>query len=865
MLILKEKFSVDAYPLTLTKTILLTLVVTFCFVLVTMYAFLHFEGYAFLNTMSEKMLSTKKVAIERTINDYIEIPQQSNDIIVHAIGQNESDTPSVRELSGDLINNINNVFSKRGYLNQVEFGGVNGDFVGVSHDPGHQDYLSLKDAGTGGLLTFYSQLSTASAVTKKQSDFYPHTRAWYAEVVKDKRSHWTHPFIDYEDPTTTGISWSSPAFNRHGQFVGVVASELHFNELNRNLQQLKPYPDSILLIMNEKHELIASSVPALAKSALVKQGQRLALNKLSETGNAIITAADQAISRQTKPGIMSVKVNGNLYYVDTFGIQDQQFELNWKGVIISPVTAITQTIRSYGQVVMLVLFIACVLGVCVVAWVLSRVTRPLLEISRKADELVTHRWTPSTDKRHFPEIASLETTFMALSHKLAESFELQRKKIEEDEVTQLWTRAGLLQQPSLYKKRNLVALLHIGNMYSVVNALGSEFGDAFINEFIRRLRDLLPTDTLIARDTKDKLLVVFPGMNQDKDCQRYREILGDLFMGDAHELHGVENKYVYTGNVGMVLSPITEASFSTLRREVGIALLQAESIGNGVVTLFSQEMYERELYNIQLHEYLNDAIHHHEFHLVLQPIIDQSNEGHCREGECLLRWHSQVLGYVSPDRFIPLAEETGLIVPLGKWVIEEACRELAAMIARGAPQDFLLHINVSAIQLLQQDFAWHLIDSIRSNGLANNNICIEITESVLMQDMQRIGKMLGYLRRHGISISLDDFGSGFSSLSYLHALPFDSIKIDRNFVSGVMGDEKAQSVINSLIVLASGFNVPLIAEGIEDESVMQKLKALGCQKAQGYYFRRPSEFSTFRCEAGEFYYQPQEESSEALV
>lgn len=865
MLILKEKFSVDAYPLTLTKTILLTLVVTFCFVLVTMYAFLHFEGYSFLDAMSEKMLSAKKATIERAINDYVDVPLQSNAILVHAIGQQEGDNLPVRELSSNLINNINNVFSDRHYLNLLEFGSINGDFIGVSHDRAREDYLALKDDSTAGLLTFYSHLSSESAVIKTTPDYDPRRREWYTAVAKDKRSHWTRPFIDYNDPSITGIAWSSPAFNHHGKFVGVVASELHFDELNQNLQKFKPYPNSILLIVNDQHELVASSLPATAQAASVKAGQLPPLHKLSESKNAEVVAAGQAILQQAKPGMLSMKVKGQDYYVDTFAIQDQEAQLNWKGVLISPAEATSKTILNYGRVMMLVLLIACGLGLLAVVWVLSRATRPLLEIARKADELVTHRWTPSTDKRHFPEIASLETTFMALSHKLAESFELQRKKIEEDEVTQLWTRAGLLQQPSLYKKRNLVALLQIGNMYSVVNALGSEFGDAFINEFIRRLRDLLPTDTLIARDTTDKLLVVFPGVNRYKDYQRYCEILGSLFMGDAHELHGADNKYVYTGNVGMVLSPITEASFPSIRREVGIALLQAESVGNGVVTLFSQEMYERELYNIQLHEHLHDAIHHHEFHLVLQPIIDQHHEGHCREGECLLRWHSQALGDVSPDRFIPLAEETGLIVPLGKWVIEEACRELAMMIARGAPQDFLLHINVSAIQLLQQDFAWHLIDSIRSNGLANSNICIEITESVLMQDMQRIGKMLGYLRRHGISISLDDFGSGFSSLSYLHALPFDSIKIDRNFVSGVMGDEKAQSVINSLIVLASGFNVPLIAEGIEDESVMQKLKALGCQKAQGYYFRRPAEFSTFRCEGGEFFYQSEEEGSEALV
>lgn len=865
MQILKEKFSVDTYPLSLTKTILLTLLLTFCVVFATMYTFLNYAGYSFLDTLSEEILSSKKQTIERAVNNYINVPQQSNAIVVHALSNMDASTFSVRDLSGLLINNVTNVFSERDYLDMVEFGSANNDFIGISHDRLQENYLGIKDALTGNQLTLLSDYSLDSSVEKVISAYDNNSRIWYKAAAADRRSHWTPAFRDYDAAGTAGIAWSSPGFDRYGTFMGVVASELHFSELNNNLEHFKPYPESILLIVNDKNELVASSMPSLTKSMLKENRHELALQTLDKIGVPEIVSAGNALATRKTPGMLSVKVNGKRFYADTFDVKDQEGQLHWKGIIVSPATAITQTMLNYGQVVMLVLFIACGLGFLAVGFVLSRATRPLNEIARKADELVTHRWTPSKDKRHFPEIASLETTFMALSHKLAETFELQRKKIEEDDGTALWTRAGLRQQPSLYKRRNMVGLIHINNMYSIVNALGTEFADTFINEFISRLRNLLPTDTLIARDTIDKLLVVFPGMNQHKDYLRYRGVMASMFMGEDNEQRANDNKYVYTGNVGMVIETITEENFSTIRRGAGMALLQAEALGNGVVELFSQEMYEKELYNIKLHEYLNDAIHQHEFHLVLQPIIDQNDEVHCREGECLLRWKSEALGEIPPTRFIPLAEESGLIVPLGKWVIEEACQELAEMIARGAPKDFLLHINVSAIQLLQQDFAWHLMDSIRQNGLANSNICIEITESVLMQDMQRIGKMLSYLRRHGILISLDDFGSGFSSLSYLHALPFDSIKIDRNFVHGVMGDEKAQSVISSLIMLASGFNVPLIAEGIEDEEVMMKLKALGCEKAQGYYFRRPAEFSDFRCEAGEFYYQPGDERKEEPV
>lgn len=230
-------------------------------------------------------------------------------------------------------------------------------------------------------------------------------------------------------------------------------------------------------------------------------------------------------------------------------------------------------------------------------------------------------------------------------------------------------------------------------------------------------------------------------------------------------------------------------------------------------------MHEAELYNIQLHESLHDAIQHHEFHLVLQPIVDLQDQSAFQEGECLLRWRSEAAGEIPPDRFIPLAEESGLIIPLGRWIIEEACRELAGMINRGAPANFILHINVSAIQLLQQDFAWHLMDAIYRHGLVTGNICLEITERLLMDSAARISRMIAYLRRHGIAVALDDFGVNLSSLPYLHTLSFDSIKIDRRLICQFADDDKAESMIASLIVLAQGFKVPVVAEGIEDEAI----------------------------------------------
>ncbi|MGR7626673.1 EAL domain-containing protein [Klebsiella aerogenes] len=174
-----------------------------------------------------------------------------------------------------------------------------------------------------------------------------------------------------------------------------------------------------------------------------------------------------------------------------------------------------------------------------------------------------------------------------------------------------------------------------------------------------------------------------------------------------------------------------------------------------------------------------------------------------------------------------------------------------------AARDFKLHVNISAIQLQQPDFAQHLLESIHANDLMNSNICLEITESVLLHDTWRIVEILAYLRRLGVCIAIDDFGSGYSSLSYLHSLPFDCLKIDRGFVSNVLDDKKNEAVIASVLMLARSFSVPLVAEGVETREMAEKLQEMGCDLAQGYYYSRPKTFDSFDVANGFFVVEPE--------
>jgi EAL domain-containing protein (putative c-di-GMP-specific phosphodiesterase class I)/GGDEF domain-containing protein len=829
---LKKQFEVRTWPFSLTNTILTLLVIAFCVVFGVIYITLHYEGLHVQDTLSEKLLSAKSETIKNAIEARLDVPRQANAILRHSIAQRQENTIAPLSLRPEMLNILDNVFSDATRLNLIQFGDRNGNYIGFAHKPkGAQgEYLTLKSSATRGALISYTGTTQNTAIGMVKRDYKMANRPWFAPVEKERRSWWTDVYQDVNQAGESGITFSVPAYNRQGEYVGVIASELHLSTLNQLLTQLNPFPTGIILIVDNQKRIVAASGSGEKRTLALK-----ALNQVRQGPGPLAIQADR-------------------YYVNRFPITGDDNRLKWQGILMIPASVMNQTLHRFSYVIFTTLFLVFSIGMLLTVTILSRLTLPLRAITRKAGQLASYQWTLSNEKRHFPEIASLEIAFSALSHKLSDSFDTLRKQLDEDPATGLLTRHGLLQQKALYKRRNLMGLVHISNMKTIINSLGEEYGDRFMNEFINRLRKLLPTDTLIARDKIDKLIVALPGINQHKDYQRYDDLLHSLFLNEYIEYHAAHQNYVFTGNAGIVLDDITPETVSSLLMKAWIALKQAQREGNTVVSLFSQEMHAQELCNIRLHECLSDAIHHHEFHLVLQPIIDKNAPHPCREGECLIRWHSQTLGSVGPERFIPLAEETGLIVPLGKWIIEQACRELAELIARGAPLDFRLHINISATQLSQPDFAWHLMDTISRNGLTNNNICVEIAESVLLQNSQRTGQMLNYLRRHCITIAIDNFGSGFSSLTCLHDLPFDSIKIDRHFITSLPDSSRRRSVISAMVVLAQGSGVPLIAVGIENEEAEKQLLELGCSKAQGNRFGHPARFSDWHYENGNLAY-----------
>jgi predicted signal transduction protein with EAL and GGDEF domain len=281
------------------------------------------------------------------------------------------------------------------------------------------------------------------------------------------------------------------------------------------------------------------------------------------------------------------------------------------------------------------------------------------------------------------------------------------------------------------------------------------------------------------------------------------------------------------------MAPNDGTNADELLKQADLAMYGAKSDGRGTIRFFEPEMDASVKARRTLELDLRNALANDEFELHYQPLINLERNEICG-CEALLRWNHPKRGLISPDEFIPVAEETGLIVALGKWVLRTACTEAATW-----PDDITVAVNVSPVQFKEQTLVLMVIGALAESGLPAHRLEIEITEAVLMCDNETILEILHQLGDMGVRIAMDDFGIGYSSLSYLRSFPFDKIKIDRSFIRDLSDMNDAAAIVQAVTSLAGKMNMTTTAEGVETQAQLDKIRALGCTEMQGYLFSRP--------------------------
>jgi len=367
--------------------------------------------------------------------------------------------------------------------------------------------------------------------------------------------------------------------------------------------------------------------------------------------------------------------------------------------------------------------------------------------------------------------------------------------------------------------------------FKIVNdTLGHGVGDALLVKAARRLRAALRQGDLVCRLGGDEFAIVQTGAEQPRAvtglAMRLVELLSRPFLIQGQVLN-------IGASVGIALHPQDGQDAATLARNADLALYRAKAEGRGGYRFFEAEMDTRMQQRRRLEVELRTALAGRQFHLLYQPLLDTATS-EVVGFEALVRWHHPERGLISPADFIPIAEETGLIVPIGEWVLREACRE-----ATRWPGGTSIAVNLSPLQFRSQGLVQAVRNACTAAGLDPSRLELEITESVLLQDSAATLETLRELKALGARVSMDDFGTGYSSLSYLRSFPFDKIKIDRSFVIDVTAREDAAAIVRAIIGLGRSLGMKTTVEGVETDEQLAHVRAEGCDQVQGYVVSRP--------------------------
>ena len=387
------------------------------------------------------------------------------------------------------------------------------------------------------------------------------------------------------------------------------------------------------------------------------------------------------------------------------------------------------------------------------------------------------------------------------------------------------------------KRLGALMFIDLDHFKRINDVYGHAVGDAVLIEVSNRLKFYLRTEDTVARLGGDEFVVLLPALaTEAASAATLAQAVGEkIRIALEAPIHIGDTHYHTAASLGVTLFPKGDDTVDDLMREADIAMYRAKECGRNVISFFQADMQHTVTQRYALEQELREAVAHQSFELHLQSQVNGA--GQLTGAEALVRWRHPTRGLVAPATFIPLAEETRLILPLGEWVLRQACQVIAQLDAAG--HSLHIAVNVSPLQFAQAHFVARVRDILSQTGADPSHLVLEITEGLLVEHMTETMGRMSELAAHGVRFSIDDFGTGYSSLSYLKRLPLYELKIDKSFVQDLPDDPNDVALVETILAMSQHLHLSVVAEGVETAAQLEFLKSRHCARFQGYHIHRP--------------------------
>lgn len=644
----------------------------------------------------------------------------------------------------------------------------------------------------------------------------------YFKPVMDGRTVISEPIIS----KTTGNQMAviaAPIKNEKGEVIGLMGGSL-------NLVKLYQFIDSSTFGDSASYSYIIDKngivITHPNKSYIMKQNISIHSSVIEES---LVKASQQILN--SDHGLVEYTHDGerSLNYFNIIPNTD-----GWKTIIKIPLEYLNAPLEDASRDLTFVGLIGLIFSIIIAIFVSKSISHPIIELSnafKKAsngDLSVRAHYNSSDEIGHAAQSFNkmMETisnltfydTLTALPNKLLFMDRLNHE----------------IADCSRDNEKLAVIILDIDKFENINNALGHSAGDKLLQAMAIRIKELLDENEIACRLSEDRFALLLPNNTQEtyaiRTSLKLLELARQPWYVDNHTFH-------ITASLGVVFYPNDGEDAETLLKNALAAMLKAKKNGRGNYQLYDSKTNNKLLDLIELDNFMHHALEKNEFVLHYQPQVDIAT-GRIVGTEALIRWNNAELGMISPAKFIPLAEENGLIVPIGDWVLRTACAQNKKWMDMGY-EPMYISVNISAVQIHQSDFIEKISQVLEETQLDPKYLELEITESIAMEDTEARIKILEILRSMGVRIAIDDFGTGYSSLNYLRRFHLTSLKIDQSFTREIALNEKDAAIVSTIIAIGQNLNLKIIAEGVETQEQLEFLRQKKCDNIQGYLYSRP--------------------------